>query len=102
MKRTCSGRRKIGHPDGSEVLFEEFATPRNVRLRVLCAIAMLRVVAMSDVATIMIQGANDGEAEQTLVDDTAFDRSDATVCQPRHRERHVENVLDIVIRRVAR
>jgi hypothetical protein len=63
---------------------------------------MLGVIAMSDVATIMIQGANDAEAEQALVYDTAFDRSDATVRQPRHCERHVENVLNIVIRRVAR
>src|SRR5688572_1428526 len=92
---------EIAHALLSEIAFEEFATPRNVSLRVLCSVAE-SVGAMPDIAAVMKKRAQDAKPEEPFAEHSVVRRAHATVHQPRHRQRYIEDMLNVVVRGVAR
>src|SRR5687767_14066989 len=74
---------------------------RHMRERVLRAVSMQRVLAVADIAAVVIKREHDTEAEKLLAERPRF-AALVAVQQPRHRERDVEHVLDVVIPGIAR
>ena len=66
VQRARGVRREIAHAELDEVVLEKAPAARDVRLRVLGAVGVPRVLAMTDVAAVVVQRGHDAEAEQTL------------------------------------
>jgi hypothetical protein len=74
---------------------------RDMSQRIFGAVSMQRVLAVADVAAVVIKREHHAEPEQFLTEVSRF-AALVAVQQARHRQRNVEHVLDVVIARIAR
>ena len=98
-------RRDVGefvHRDARQVFLEEATAAGYVHRRVLGAVHVPRVVRAPDVADVVIQRADDAELEEPLADRRPVAAGAlVAVEQPRHGERDLEGVLQVVVLGVA-
>lgn len=97
MNDACRRLSQIFQADFRQIPGHEFGTATDMGTGVLRAMFLFVVVEPAQIADVVEQRADGAQLKQAFVHDPGAGHLHATVHQPRHGQRHLEDVLDVVI-----